>query len=558
MHSKRPEANNNEKMNISEIIKENFFIIDSNNLDEISSHMYGFSISKKGILTDNYYKELGLYEDPEPQGIYIMIRKIGNKITINQDFYGSFGIYFYENKNSGYFALSNSFLLLEEYLKGKETISLNKDFSNTLIISQLCSPSIYETMINEINILPPDTFISIDISKRIYNICNIDYKENSIPFDSKEGLEIIDKWVDKWGYIIRSLKKKTDNISSDLTGGFDTRAVLSLLLNSGIDLNEILINSSNDSLHCHSEDFQIASNISLKFGFKLNNKKLDRNGTIWRIEDNLASSFYTKLGFHKEFYFKNKFFTKPRFSFSGSGGELNRGYPGYPIEKYIRKISSGAKYIKGYEKEFYNSSVYLCNRSINLLKTKNKNNYEISSELYSKGRTRNHYGKSALEGFLANIYSIQPMIDPELKKLKYEISEETTHDLIAYIYIRFGHNLINFPIQGKRILNLKSISKAEKINNFIPPYKKKEDYNENFFIDIRRKSPVIGVKKIKNPIDYFVELSNSSKFIKNINKIYNNSIYNWAIEYSKKTNFFPFRHIYGLLAISKMVEDLSI
>ena len=83
----RTRANNNEKMNVSEIIKENFFIIDSNNLDEISSHMYGFSISKKGILTDNYYKELGLYEDPEPQGIYIMIRKIGNKITINQDFY---------------------------------------------------------------------------------------------------------------------------------------------------------------------------------------------------------------------------------------------------------------------------------------------------------------------------------------------------------------------------------------------------------------------------------------------------------------------------------------
>ena len=55
-----------------------------------------------------------------------------------------------------------------------------------------------------------------------------------------------------------------------------------------------------------------------------------------------------------------------------------------------------------YKNEFYNSSVYLCNRSINLLKTKNKNNYEISSELYSKGRTRNHYGKTALEGFLAN------------------------------------------------------------------------------------------------------------------------------------------------------------
>ena len=59
--------------------------------------MYGFSISKAGILTDNYYKKLGFYEKPEPQGVYVMIRKNGNEILINQDFYGSFGLYIYEN-----------------------------------------------------------------------------------------------------------------------------------------------------------------------------------------------------------------------------------------------------------------------------------------------------------------------------------------------------------------------------------------------------------------------------------------------------------------------------
>lgn len=48
-----------------------------------------------------------------------MIKKIGNEIKINQDFYGSFGLYIYENKDMKYFAISNSFLLLEEYLLGK-------------------------------------------------------------------------------------------------------------------------------------------------------------------------------------------------------------------------------------------------------------------------------------------------------------------------------------------------------------------------------------------------------------------------------------------------------
>ena len=57
------------------IIKENFFIIDSYNLDNISSHMYGFSISNKGIVTDNYYKNIGKYEKPDPQGTFVLIRK---------------------------------------------------------------------------------------------------------------------------------------------------------------------------------------------------------------------------------------------------------------------------------------------------------------------------------------------------------------------------------------------------------------------------------------------------------------------------------------------------
>ena len=43
------------------LINENFFVFDSEHLDKVFSHMYGFSISKKGILTDNYYKNLKVF-----------------------------------------------------------------------------------------------------------------------------------------------------------------------------------------------------------------------------------------------------------------------------------------------------------------------------------------------------------------------------------------------------------------------------------------------------------------------------------------------------------------
>ena len=64
-------GNNKKVSNLfnNELIKENFFVLDSNNLEKVESHLFGFFISKEGIITDNYYKEIGNYEEPEPQGI---------------------------------------------------------------------------------------------------------------------------------------------------------------------------------------------------------------------------------------------------------------------------------------------------------------------------------------------------------------------------------------------------------------------------------------------------------------------------------------------------------
>ena len=165
---------NYEKMNNNKLIEENFFIIDSNNLKFIVPHMFGFTVSKKGILTDNYYKKYGYNEEPEPIGAYVMIRKIGNEIRLNQDFLGSYGIFIYENKNKDYFALSNSFLYLQEFLIGKQNISINKDFSDNLLISDLCTPSIHETLIKEIIRLPSNSVININTENKMLNVLYVD------------------------------------------------------------------------------------------------------------------------------------------------------------------------------------------------------------------------------------------------------------------------------------------------------------------------------------------------------------------------------------------------
>ena len=186
------------------------------------------------------------------------------------------------------------------------------------------------------------------------------------------------------------------------------------------------------------------------------------------------------------------------------------------------------------------------------------NDYEITADFYSKIISRHHFGKGALENFLVNSYEIQPLIDPDIKKIKFEINKKSFHDLIVYIYIRFAHDLIYFPFEGKRKLNGESIRKAEKINKKFQPYIIKSDYNKKFFIDIKRKSPVHPSYDKNNAENYLKNLFKSSKFIRIINKLYNNNFYFWASQYSKGKNYHPLKYFYGLFSVAKVLEDLSL
>ena len=76
---------------------------------------------------------------------------------------------------------------------------------------------------------------------------------------------------------------------------------------------------------------------------------------------------------------------------------------------------------------------------------------------------RYHFGKAAVEKFLINSYTLQPMIDPDIRQIRIDFNEDHQKDLIAYIYARLCHDLIYFPFQGNRVLSYESIKKAEKL-----------------------------------------------------------------------------------------------
>ena len=85
----------------SNFLNENFFIIDSNNIDHVCSKIYGFIITDTGIFNNSNFKQYNNIQLGS-SGVYIIITRKKNSIEIYQDFNGSFGLHLYRNKE--YFA----------------------------------------------------------------------------------------------------------------------------------------------------------------------------------------------------------------------------------------------------------------------------------------------------------------------------------------------------------------------------------------------------------------------------------------------------------------------
>ena len=233
------------------LIEDNFFVIDSNNLNDVKTKLYGYCISEYSNHTDYLDNKINL----NGLGAYIYVFVDENRITINQDYIGSYG-------------------LLVDYVKTKHKITLNKDYANYLLICDLCSEIYEDTIVNEIKMLDRSAFIEIDKINKSLKVDYIDYKENTVELGSDESFDILDNWYNRWINIIKNLKLETNNIATDLSGGIDSRLILLLFLGSEIDLKTININSIDGKLHTFVEDFEIATEIANYYQFALN-KKID-------------------------------------------------------------------------------------------------------------------------------------------------------------------------------------------------------------------------------------------------------------------------------------------
>ena len=529
------------------LFEEEFFVIDSDNLDSVEDKFYGYTIINNELADKDSFIE---GSELKGNGAYVHIKNEQNEITIQQDFNGSYGLYLYEE--DGYFAISNSFLKLVEHLvSAQKCLSFNEKYSESFLFSDLCSYAYGDTLVNEISLLPRNKTVKINKSNNDISYETIDFQERSVKINSEDGLKILDSWYFRWIELIRHIKSKTNNLSVDLSGGFDSRVVAALWLTANIDLNKVRIKSHEDELYVHKEDYLIASQIADRFNFTLNNQSFSYvNEPFKEILTPINISFYTKLGFHKQMYFKLSRASEPVYTITGEGGESIRGYSDKTPEDYLKHIKDISD---KYDKALSDTSKLVVEQSWDkLIKDFDLDDYSnlLTEIQYNEVRSRHHFGKAAVESMFSNWYTLTPLIDLDLRKLDLDIEDcEDKKLLIALIYSRYCPELLDFGFEGGREISNDTIDYAKRINEKYPFKPRNYEFISGPEITpAQTEVPQQGIA-LESVEDYLKGIFYSNSFEKEYKKYFSEISYNSIVETVETRSYHPLTHVYSALAI---------
>ena len=536
-----------------------FFVIDSDCLDRVAEGFYGFTIlASRPVRT---LEELGNRE-PEGDGAYVLVRRNGDKITISQDFVGGFGLYLFQK--DGWFALSNSFMRLVEYVKPRYPMTLNLDYADFFLAADLCSVAYGETLVKEIRSLDRCARVEIDTQSKNLEIRLTDYRENTVELSSPEGMALLDGWVTKWAGLIRNIKAETNNIQTDLSGGFDSRLTFSLLLGAGVDVSDIFVFSIHDELHTHAEDYEIASAIAEHYGFRLNDSsRLTPGIPLAEPKDILNLSLYTKLGFHKQIYNQSRFYEKPRYNFVGNGGECIRDYWNMTAQEYTDAAAQrAAAWPRNIAPRMESSIRRILEDAFAGIREKDESFgrpldlEELTLNLYRETRCRNHFGKAIVERSLANSITCAPLLDPMLHKLRR--CDGTCADknlLTAVICTRFSPELMDFKFDNERFIDPETIRYARELNAAYPFRNPWQERVPAVTEELPRITPAVPAQTVTDIVmDVFRSPEMKGDFI----PLYGPDGYETAKKDIETRAFYPLQSAYAVISVGWVRRETEV
>lgn len=435
-----------------------FFVLDSAMPLAGLSAFFGYWYDEKSF---NIRTNPGRLLDKLTAGAFVNIQSDGENVVIQQDYSCHFGVFVF--RQDKYWAISNSFYALVRHIAPGHKLEVNDEYVEAFIYGFY--PSIIkETAIKQIEEITQGQYLVIDIKGKNLAIKRYDYAKATIPLQSEAAIALIDKWHAKYSRIIQGLHAGGYNIFADLTGGFDSRAALSILFKPNI-YKDITLYAPEDNVSFHKEDYALASRIADIYGMKRENIKYD--GTGISSYNSLLNAFNAQLFSSNQIGFKSVYYKLPVFNINGNGGEDLRDYYHYwDAAEYIAynapdSTKMGRKVGEKARKILWRSAQYILN------------NYKEAAPDGQKIHTyvgrKNHFGRTAITGFLANLVSVEPCMDPRLMDLALAGSDKPDLNIfMALVYTRFIPETSDIGFNAGRSIKPETWEIARRINKEFP------------------------------------------------------------------------------------------
>ena len=447
------------------------FIFDSEHVDAIQTRLYGFYTTEAGMST----RPPSEGEDiADATGPWVLVRRGREGIEITQDAIGCFGLFLFRKGN--YWALSNSFNHLLDYVKTRFDLSLNRDYATALLAQELCVSVYGETIINEISWLDRRARLHIDTQTAELSFSLRRLGEKTVPIDSEEGLLTLDTWHDKWASLVRgAVESWPERIVVDVSGGFDTRMMLAPVLSAGGDLAGIVFNSE----PALEEDYRIASLMAQEFGFRLNTESEPTTVHPLPFIEPYAERAVSTLFFESRIREQSSQLPNSwQMVFKGSGGELSRSFwkdinCSTFIERNLKRLQE--VHSQPRDDRFRQRLESIISRSFTSVEMVLKQTERCigktginGQQYYMETRNRSHFGMEAARRTLFGQFIQTPLLDPLLLKLRTPLDGSHPMLISALVYTRYHESLAAIPFDRGRSIPEETLQMARELNERYP------------------------------------------------------------------------------------------
>ncbi len=311
---------------------DNVFLLSSDQTAPRNS-LLGFAFCDSDLIIgedgyEKYLKARGCRIPPGEDGAYVVVFSSDARTVIGTDFCGYYKLFLY--RSGTHWAVSNSILRLVQFAKSRSlptTISPSHLASFFIVGSfgnQLAST---KTAVHEIELIPSCDQIEIDHMQNTITVNRTD-RCRSLDNEKISYRDALERALHAWSARLGAILQSDIDVKSDLTGGRDSRAVLSLFFRAAKSLgqpsllNRISFTSDPNAL----DDYKIADGLAQAFGLSLNIKKANHPSPLLHPEDRFRKWISLCLGSYGPIYFPVRAQNSKSLAMGGAGGEAHRNF----------------------------------------------------------------------------------------------------------------------------------------------------------------------------------------------------------------------------------------